>query len=328
MKFRTEITVQQAPFSITHHSRILTLGSCFAQHISTFLRRYRFKVLHNPCGVLYNPASVKACLELIRSGQQLSREDIDFHNEEWYSFNFDSSFSDADPDKCLEGMNRSLEQARRFVQSADCFIITYGTSFVYTFERTGQIVSNCHKIPSAQFEHRRISAEEVEINLLETIKLIRQFSPQANFILTVSPVRHWKDGAAQNQISKSTLIVALHNVAGDDERIFYFPSYEILMDDLRDYRWYEQDLVHPNQQAVEYIWEKFRQTFIPSSETELMNEIGQLMRAREHRPRNPRSASHKSFIDKQLQLIRSLQERYPHIDLLEDEEYFRRQIGE
>lgn len=326
MKFRTEISPEPAPFQIVHSNQILTLGSCFAQHINHFFQRYRFTAMHNPFGVLYNPASIAQSVKLIQDRRRLVKGDLVYHNEEWHNFYFDSAFSDPDSDRCLEGMNKAISDTGSFIKSADIVIITYGTSYVYSYRKNGNIVSNCHKIPAREFTHFMLSPEEVRRNIYNIISIIRSMNPQIKFIFTVSPVRHWKDGAVDNQISKATLLLAVHEIIKSETDIHYFPAYEILMDDLRDYRFYERDLIHPNQLAVEYIWEKFSKTFMSGSQQILIRDLEKIAKAREHRPRNRQSDAYRLFLQKQLDLIEKLCKEHSHLDLLEDRKYFNLQL--
>jgi hypothetical protein len=328
MQFRTEITLPVSSLQITYLDGILTTGSCFAEHISSYFKKFRFTSNGNPFGVLYNPASINQLFQSLKQKSKLSRNDLVFHNGEWHSFLFDSYFSDVEASNCLCKMNNAVKETQLFLEKARVVIITYGTSFIYTYKHTGQIVSNCHKLPASEFDYSRLSVHEAKQQIESTLDLIHTVNPDIQVIFTVSPVRHWKNGAIDNQLSKATLLLAIADVLTSAKKHFYFPSYELLMDDLRDYRFYEGDLLHPNQQAVHYILEKFNKTFIADSARKTMNEIKKIVLARQHRPRNRRTASYAEFLNKQLADINRLEAKYPFLDLFEDREYFSRQLRE
>lgn len=326
MRFRTEIDLPPSGLQLGYDDRILTAGSCFAEHISTFFRDNRFKVSGNPFGVLYNPVSVNALFEAVHHGTYVTERDLVFHNGEWHSFLFDSTFSGPDKTDCIHRMNHAVESTRNFIKKTRIVIITYGTAFVYTYKKTGKIVSNCHKFPADAFDYSRLSVEDGSSLMQSTIKHIQELNPETRMIFTVSPVRHWKNGPTGNQRSKATLILALEEVLNTDPGLHYFPAYELLMDDLRDYRFYEADLIHPNQMAVSYILDKFTDSFINPESQAIMKEIQKIIRARNHRPRNRTSLAYREFLDKHLILAEDLMAAHASLDLFEDRKYFKQQI--
>ncbi len=315
MKFRTEISIPASPLKIEHEDKILTLGSCFAENIGEKFSYYLFNVFPNPFGVLYNPVSIYNSLELALSGREFAGNDLFFDKEEWHSFYHHSDFSHHEPEECLKKINSRSKEVREFIKQAEWIIITLGTSFVYRHKEREQIVSNCHRIPADRFERMLLSPDESEGYLNKTISLLRKENKNIKIILTVSPVRHIKDGFAENQLSKSSLVVAVHNSVKRNENVLYFPSYEIVMDDLRDYRFYERDLLHPDAFAVEYIWEKFGEAFLSGRCREVMSDIEPYASGIRHRINNTESPNSKKFIESLESKKESLIERYPYLNL-------------
>ncbi|VAX28676.1 hypothetical protein MNBD_IGNAVI01-1614 [hydrothermal vent metagenome] len=326
MKFRTEINLGNSQDPIEHNQKILTIGSCFAQNIGEYFERFRFNVMCNPFGVLYNPVSILNSFKFVLDNKTFLQEDLVEHDGEWHSFFHHSDFSHHDPKVCLDKINSGLKTTSDFLAKADVIIITYGTAYVYKHIKRNIIVSNCHKIPSKEFERYRLSLERTEKVIEETVNLLKSANENARIIFTVSPVRHWKDGAANNQLSKSTLLLAVDKTINSNKNCEYFPSYEIVMDDLRDYRFYDSDLLHPNKLATDYIWEKFSASMFSENCLTLMKEIAKIIKAREHRVRNVKSESHQAFLKSQLEKIRTLHLKHPHLNLSEDESYFRKQL--
>ena len=326
MKFRTEINLDKSNHLIEHSEKIITIGSCFAQNIGEYFERFRFDVMCNPFGVLYNPVSILNSFKLVSDNQTFTKEDLIKHNGEWHSFFHHSDFSHHELEVCLDKINSGLKTTSDFLKKADVVIITYGTSYVYRHIEKDIIVSNCHKIPAKEFERFRLSLEETEKVIEETVGLLKSVNKNIRVIFTVSPVRHWKDGAANNQLSKSTLLLAVDKVIKSNSNCEYFPSYEIVMDDLRDYRFYDSDLLHPNKLATDYIWEKFTASMLSENSLSLMKEIEKIVKAREHRVRNVKSETHQAFIKKQLEIIKLLGKKHSHLNLSEDEAYFLKQL--
>lgn len=314
MKFRTEIEIEPYPIKIEHNETIFTIGSCFAENVGNYFLKYKFNSLINPFGVLYNTASIKNSFELITLKKVFTKDDLIFDQDEWHSFFHHSDFSSHKFEDVLEKINSNTKNVAQFIKNVDWVIISLGTSFVYRHIEKNIIVSNCHKIPSKKFNKEFLDVEENSINISELINLIRNESPKAKIILTVSPIRHWKDGARQNQLSKSSLHLAVNNIINSFENVFYFPSYEILIDELRDYRFYNIDMLHPNDQAVEYIWEKFSQTVLSDKCQLLITEIKRIIDASEHKIRNLHSVKTKEFSSSQINKIRSLVKIHPHLN--------------
>jgi hypothetical protein len=314
MKFRTEIELDPSSFAISHRDKIVTLGSCFAENIFQYLKSYLFNILENPFGVLYNPVSIYKSVELAVNRKIFTTEDLIFHQDEYHSFYHHSDFSDHREAWVLENINSGITRTHNFLKEADIVIISLGTAFVFKHKTQNLIVSNCHKLPSSEFDRFMLSYDEAAESLNNIISILKAFNPKLKFIFTISPVRHWRDGAIQNQLSKSTLFTALHRVINDLEFAEYFPSFEIMMDDLRDYRFYAEDMIHPNKIALDYVWEKFSNTYFSAETKELIKEIGKLNSARDHRVRNPQSPQYKEFLESMIKKIADLERRYQSVN--------------
>lgn len=320
MDFRTEIKLQPGKSQINYQDKILTIGSCFAENIAKKLKHFKFNVCSNPFGVLYNPVSILNSIELLTNEKIFDESDLINNQDEYHSFYHHSDFSHHSQMQVLQNINNSLEETREFIKSVNFVTITLGTSWIYIFKKTEQIVSNCHKIPSKEFERKRLSSNEVAWALKEIIEKIKSVNPEVKIIITVSPIRHWKDGAVENMISKSTLILGLQEVLGDS--VFYFPSYEIVMDDLRDYRFFESDMLHPNQQAIDYIWQKFCAVYFAEKTKQEMKSVEKIVNAFNHRPRNTESEKHQAFLKKNLEMIDEIRKINQDINFDREKEYF------
>ena len=309
--FRTEINTKKYDFCISHNDNILTVGSCFSDNIGDYLEKYKFNICINPFGVLYNPASIYNTLSFAAINKKFSVEDLIYDQEEYHSFYHHSDFSFHNHETVLKNINDLNSKIYELLQKLDVVIITYGTSIVYEYKDNCAIVSNCHKIPSVKFNKYMLSFDEIDSYVKKTIELIKNLNKDVKIIFTVSPVRHWKDGAIENNLSKSLLSVAIHN--NPVENVYYFPSYEIVMDDLRDYRYYKRDLIHPNELAVEYIWEKFSKSFFEQETESLIKEIDYIINALNHKPRNPNSPKHLQFMENVDNKIKELKLKHQNI---------------
>ncbi len=322
MKFRTEIEPVPPGNPVEHYQRIITLGSCFADNISAYLERYRFRIMANPFGVLFNPVSILNSLKLVADKREFNRDDLFEYQGEWHSFFHHSDFSSHDPGAVIERINTGLHEAFEFLKTADLAIITFGTSFTYRLKSTGETVSNCHRFPASYFVRYRLSSDEIVDSVEMLINMLLSIKSDLRFIFSISPVRHWKDGAVENQLSKSLLITALHTVLEKCENADYFPAYELMMDDLRDYRFYAADLLHPNRIATDYIWEKFSRSCFSGDCLNAVADMERLAAAMDHRPRNEESPEHKKFLKENLKYVRELCARYDYLDLSREREYF------
>jgi len=320
--FRTVIQPELSKHKITYHTPLLFMGSCFTENIGDKMNALRFPALINPFGVLYNPASVRKGMEILIDQKTFTSDDIRFFNGQWYSFYHDTEFSHPNQQKCLEKINDSINLAASHLRKSKYLIITFGTAWVYKSIETGKIVSNCHKIPGKEFERVKLGVEDIFVEWAKLINRLNELNKNLKIIFTVSPVRHWKDGAIQNQLSKSTLILAIHQLMKIFKNVEYFPSYEIMMDDLRDYRFYADDMLHPSNEAIDYIWEQFAETFFDEETKKIIQDIYKIVQAKNHRPINPETETYKRFIKSQLKQVEQLAKLYSFIDFSDDLKYF------
>lgn len=299
MQFRTKISILDSENPIGYNSKIVSLGSCFAVNMAEKLDYFKFQNTCNPFGILFHPLAIEKLVGFAVSGKQFTEEDVFFHNERWHSFDLHSDWSNSNQEELIANLNAVVQSTRQQIRGATHIIITYGTSWVYRNIATNQIVANCHKVPQKQFGKEILSVETIKNSIENTITLIEKVNPEANIIFTVSPVRHLKDGFVENQVSKSNLITAIYQTINDKpQTINYFPSYEIMMDELRDYRFYAEDMIHPNQVAIDYIWERFSETSISEESHSIMKEVEIIQKGLQHRPFNPNSESHQQFLSK------------------------------
>jgi hypothetical protein len=315
MKLITEVTLPDYPFSLDHRSPVLMMGSCFTENVGRLLERYLFPVNINPFGVTYNPLSVKRGLEALMHKEAYAAEDLDHFNDLWFSFDHYTGFSAPDQEKTLQNINRSFEVAKKALQEASTLILTWGTSWVYRYKKSGEVVCNCHKIPANQFTRTRLNPEEI-ISAYETLlPELFEFNPKLKILHTVSPVRHWKDGAHGNQLSKAALLLAGEELGKKfSQQFYYFPSYEIVMDELRDYRFYTEDMLHASDQTSWYIWEKFQRVLIHESSQEIISELEPLLKMLEHRPLNDEGEAALKLIARMQEKSEVLKLRYPDLD--------------
>ena len=320
--FRTVIDTPQSSFQIDHQRKLLLMGSCFAENIGETLEKYKFPITYNPFGIIYNPISVKNSLELLIKQKKFTKTNLIQTSGLWTSFSHHSKFSSSNLNECLEIINNSIISSSNHLKNTDYLFITFGSSYVYKYKKTGKIVSNCHKIPAKEFERYRLSVSEIIKEYDQLIKKLRSYNKKLKLIFTVSPIRHWKDGAIDNQISKSILLVAIDELKSKHNHVEYFPAYEIMMDELRDYRFYAVDMLHPSQTAINFIWEKFKETYINEKSYNILNDLNKLNSAIDHRPFNPKSEAHIKFKKRQLDFIKELSRKLPNADFEKDIHHF------
>ena len=328
MEFRLEFTPKPFISKINHQHPLFLIGSCFTENIGSKLKLLKFSVLENPNGILFNPVSIVKSLNSYIDNRQYNAADLFYQNETWNSWEHHSRFSHPDKDVCLQMINESQQAAHEFLKTADWILITVGSAFVYQLQSLPDlqdeklVVANCHKVPTDKFIKRLLSPVEIETSFKAIIEKIVAFNPSVKIIFTISPVRHLRDGFVENNRSKATLIQAIHQLVDANEKLFYFPAYELVIDDLRDYRFYAEDMVHPNYAATNYVWEKFVTAAIDESSQLLMKEINQLNAAMSHKPFNPTSAAHKKFLGINLQKLALLKTQLPQVDFTAEETYF------
>lgn len=322
MEFRTKVDIPPNEKKIDHASGILLMGSCFADYMGSKLKLLKFNVSHNPFGVLYNPMSIAVNLETLIHRELFTESDLYYFNKRWISFYHYTSFSDPEKSNALKKINESIKSASAILADAKFLFITFGTSWVYEFLKTGKIVANCHKIPARQFRRFLLNADDIAEVFDKLIPVLNEFNPGLEIIFTVSPIRHLKDGATGNQVSKSVLFVAIHRLLQKHQKTGYFPAYEIFMDELRDYRFYAGDMVHPSEVAVDYIWERFSEAYMTGETISVLKEADKLIKARNHRPFSPDSPDYFEFREKMLKKTKDLQLKYPFLDLSEELKFF------
>lgn len=316
MKLQTEIPLKPEENQIDYSSKILLLGSCFSENIGEKFDYFKFRNLQNPFGVIFNPISIEKLIVRAIENIDFSNEDIFQHNEIWKCFEAHSELAALDKTEFLNNLNSALKNLREALFSSTHIIFTYGTSWVYRHLESGEIVANCHKLPQQNFTKELLSIETISKSIQNIFDRISEINPKATIINTVSPVRHIKDGFTENTLSKAHLISAIHHslsLRAQSRSLCYFPSFEIMMDELRDYRFYTEDMLHPNSTAIEIIWEKFSKVWISSKAEALQKEIVSIQTGLNHKPFNPKSEEHLQFSEKLQKKIVSIQNKFPHI---------------
>jgi len=315
MKLITEVALPDYPFRLDHRIPQMLMGSCFTENIGRQLERYRFQVSINPFGVTYNPLSVQKGLEVLMEKPGYEEQDLNFHKDLWFSFDHYTGFSSPDREEVLGKINRSLDSAKEILKNAATLILTWGTSWVYSYNPTGQVVCNCHKIPAKEFTRFQLSPGDIVGAYTSLLPKLFEFNSRLKVIYTVSPVRHWKDGAHGNQLSKASLLLAGEELQNKfPDQLFYFPSYEIVMDELRDYRFYAQDMLHTSDQTTAYIWEKFLQVLISESSAEMIRDLEPLLKMLEHRPSQTGTLAHRDMEEKLQEKRRYLKTKYSELN--------------
>lgn len=314
MKLQTNIPIpQETKSAIDYKSNVLLLGSCFSEHIGNKFDYFKFQTLQNPFGILFHPKAIETFVKNALEQKQYSENDVFFLNERWHCFDAHSQLSNPNKEILISDLNSNILRASKFIKNASHVIITLGTSWVYQELNRDIIVANCHKVAQKEFEKKLLSVEEITQSLQSIIELVTSLNPNVNFIFTVSPVRHLKDGFVENQQSKAHLISAIHNIIKPIEGSSYFPSYEIMMDELRDYRFYAEDMIHPNKIAINYIWEQFKNTWISADSREIMKQVDAVQKRKQHKPFNPNSKEYQIFLNALEKDIELLQKKYPEI---------------
>jgi len=321
MDFHLAFNPKQFVNKINHRHRLMLIGSCFTENIGSKLKQLKFSVLENPHGILFNPISIVKSVQSYIDNKQYTAGSLFYQNECWNSWEHHSRFSHPDQQLCLDMINQSQQQAHTFLKTADWILITVGSAFVYELENK-EVVANCHKVPTDKFKKKLLGIDEITAAFKKMLAAVVEFNPAVKVIFTISPVRHLRDGFVENNRSKAALIQSVHQLVDADERLFYFPAYELVIDDLRDYRFYAEDMVHPNYAATNYVWEKFINTSIDEPSQLLMKEINTINAARSHKPFNPSSVLHRKFLHTALERTISLQQQFPYINFNEEIAYF------
>ncbi len=322
MKFRTTVIPDPSDLSITYKSRVMFIGSCFAAYMGEQMKIRKMPVMINPAGTVYNPVSVLNTLDAILTSKITSLEDVYNYNGNWLSLNHYTDFSSDDPEALIRKINENNLKAADFLKNAGFLFITFGTARVYRFRESGMIVSNCHRIPGSQFENELLEVSPIVEQWLSLLDRISLFNPGLRVVFTISPVRHWKDGAHGNQVSKSVLFLAVEELLKHKSRPGYFPAFELQMDDLRDYRFYSDDLLHPSTSAIEYIWERFSEVYFDKATSEMQSEILKITRAMNHRFLTDSKQKKRLFAENILDQISKIEILDNQIDFSTEKDYF------
>lgn len=296
LKLQTNITLKPIAHPISYQSKVMLLGSCFATHLGEQLAYYKFQNLQNPFGILFHPHAISTFLWRVLHQEYYVVDELLFHNEQWHCFDAHSACSGTDSDEVLHGLNSALTSTLGFLQQATHVVMTLGTAWGYRLKALEEVVANCHKVPQSEFDKVLLTVADVQESLENCISYIRAINPSATLVFTVSPVRHLKDGFVENTRSKAHLIAGVHQLLPTSKNTTYFPSYELMMDELRDYRFYAQDMIHPSPLAIAYIWERFCETYVDPATSETMEQVDSLQKKMKHRPFYPESKAHQQFL--------------------------------
>lgn len=322
MKFQTDLSITKLPRPLRYTDKILLIGSCFTEHIADRLVKHQFQVCSNPHGILFNPLSVAESINSYLEHKEYKHEDLFYLNELWNSWQHHTRFSDIDPSVALSQINSAQAAASGMILEADYVIITLGSAFQYYLKENKVPVANNHRAPGQWFEKRLLPVDVIIHSLEEVLKHLHLKNPRAQVLFTISPVRHLRDGLIENNRSKARLIEAVHELCHTFSFAHYFPAYELVIDVLRDYRFYDIDLAHPNYAATSYVWDAFTASCMDTDTVALMKEVSVLNTARQHRPRFPQTQAHKEFCDKYALKAKELQQQHPFLDLSESIQYF------
>ena len=313
MKFRTEVQIPVSETALEIDDRVFSIGSCFSSEMSDLLKTGQIQTLNNPFGTTFNPYSINQALKKLHNAEVYTEDDLIKFGEEIISLDHHSKFNSRFVHQTLDKINAEIEVGNRFLQDANWVMITYGTSFIYEFLPKKKLVANCHKIPGKYFEKRLLTHLEITDSIYETVTVLKDICKEnVQVLFTVSPVRHTKDGMVENNLSKAKLIAAIHEILPQFENCHYLPVYEILMDDLRDYRFYKEDLIHPSRQAVQYIWEKFGNAYFSDETMDFVEENFKIAKALEHKSADEKSPKHQEFLSTIEKRIAAQQTKVKH----------------
>jgi hypothetical protein len=312
--FRTQVIIPESPDKISYQTQCLLLGSCFSDYIGEIMTGYKFPALLNPFGTLFNPMSMADNLEKLVANTPFTEDNLHFHNGLWFSFSHYTGFSHPNRTVCLQQINDAAQRASLWLKNCHYLILTFGTAWCYIYKPGSQLVANCHKIPAASFERTFANPQNISDRYNKMLALLRSFNPSLHIIFTLSPVRHWKDGAVNNQLSKSALHCSIHEILRNNDNTSYFPAYEIFMDELRDYRFYAVDMLHPSEQATRYVWERFCKVRVDRESEKIMEAVASIARSVNHQPKFSASDGYQHFRQNTLNRIEQLRKMYPFLD--------------
>ena len=315
MKLQTNIPFKpQQHHQIDYDSKLLVLGSCFSENIGKKLDFFKFQNKANPFGILFHPRAIENLITNAINLKEYTDKDIFFLNNQWHCFQAHSRLSHTNKEELLSNLNSAVKTTHQKLIESSHIIITLGTAWGYRHVESDQVVANCHKVPQKKFLKELLSIDKIIESLDAIITLIKSINPEVTFIFTVSPVRHLKDGFIENTQSKAHLIAAIHHIVEPRKRVHYFPSYEIMMDELRNYRFYAEDMIHPNQIAIDYIWEKFQDVWITENSKSTMLDVQTIQKGLLHNPINTNSEEHQQFLNSLKQKMETLQKVFPSIE--------------
>ncbi len=327
MKFKLTLEATASNLQIGYQDKMLLIGSCFSENIGAKMQKHLFDIKENPHGILFNPVSVCNAMKDYMHCKQYSLEDLFELNELYNSWHHHSRFSAVDENQALNKINHSIKETHTYLKEANHLVITLGSAWLYCLTaladgQEGIVVANNHKAPAQWFEKRLMQVAELKSLLQTTIEDLHKFNPQLNIIFTVSPVRHLREGLVENNRSKAVLIQAVHDAVAATKSSYYFPAYEYVIDDLRDYRFYAEDLVHPNYAATQYVWEKWVETFYTPTTQQIMKQVAELQLAKNHKPFNKQGKAHQAFIQNALSKAQDLHKLHPYLNLQESIAFF------
>ncbi|MDR0431037.1 MAG: GSCFA domain-containing protein [Tannerellaceae bacterium] len=327
MEFRTAVSIEKPTFNISYRDGIMMIGSCFVENIGSKLNENKFTVDINPFGTLYNPSSIALSVKMLLHPERFSCGDLFEHEGIYHSFAHHSRFSSHSADESLHKINSRLYASSANLSKASRLVVTFGTAFVYRLESNGQVVSNCHKLPERMFHREMVSVESIVKEWNSLLLSVWEQYPDLKIYFTVSPIRHWKDGAHSNQLSKATLLLAVNALHKQyPERINYFPAYEIMMDELRDYRFYADDMIHPSEKAINFIWECFSRNYLSEESMQILKEWQKIQKALDHKPYQPESEAYKRFISQTLLKAEQISRKFPYFDIAKEIELLRSKV--
>ena len=315
-KFQTIVEIPKFGWQTGYSKTNIFMGSCFTENVGNKMAALKYDVDINPFGILYNPLSIANGIHILIDNKEFTGDDLIKHGGLWHSFSHHGKFSSVDKKTTLQTINSRIKSSSDYLKNANFLFITFGTAWIYKYKTTGKTVSNCHKIDGNEFKRVRLSVDEIVDEYQKLLTKIWKANPDLKVIFTVSPIRHWKDGAVENQRSKAILLLAINQIVNNFKgRCDYFPSYEIVMDELRDYRFYTEDMLHISDVAVKHIWEKFETALILEESRDISKEVQKIVAAANHRPFNKFTKEHQSFLHKQLIKLNLFEQKYPYIDL-------------
>ena len=313
-KFHTKVLIPESAEKIDYTTPCLFMGSCFSDEIGRIMAGHKFPVLLNPFGTLFNPVSIAEDIGFLINQKIFTQEDLDFNNGLWFSFSHYTRFSHPDPEACLLAINNAAKAASRFLKNCKYLMLTMGTAWAYLHQPDKKLVANCHKLPASSFTRVLLEPPEILSRFNTLLPELVKYNPGIRVIFTLSPVRHWADGAVSNQLGKSILHFSIHEILKSYQFASYFPAYEIFMDELRDYRFYAADMLHPSEQGTHYVWDRFCESHISRTAKEVMAQVAAILKATGHKPGDTSSESHRKFLHNTLVQIERLTQQYPFLD--------------